>query len=629
MKQINLVRVWNQKKKNDNYICVRCKIQYSLLNAKCVYTPTLFDINFSIHYNYPYDQNFEDYIKSEITDKNYYFNRQKDYFPCKESKDINNNEDNPLYSCVKCYNIFEDEELDNYYFFHIYNDFSFNYYGEYQNYYWDDFYNDYYTYDLDLRMKWNLPTKVNDILMNNSYCIKPNEDVRYCLEAEYKISNNKFVYNCLQCPTNFKKAHNKDLDIYYCTYEGDGGICQVEYCESCLINNNNFCSSCITSEYEINFIGACIPKTESKPAVTWKDIYKLTMDSSKEINGKTINGPSFMLRGITCSKINSRHAFLVYLTFKIRHGLRSLKEQIDMPAICEIEKEVNETNISVNLVEYECIGNSTEKVNDDYELTSIQEDISNSGNIINGNLKEINAMISSFDVRKTEANFSEEDLDNIIIFNIEQIVFYRRNNTLYIDGKTNKKISKIRILSQQSLSLRTLTQDCRSDISIDLNISPEKEECQFCSDTENLKAKLTCNFAFKEGTDTSQISFENMEIKLGDNSIMLSQLRSDIIPINNEDVQNGKQIKESEDSDKSEEVINIPKFNKKKESSSNKTAIIIICVVAGIIGLGGLITGLIIYLRKRKINKVNVENNNITKSQISDSNKSDIELNKN
>ena len=38
------------EKKNDNYICVRCKIQYSLLNAndisksKCVYTPTLFDI---------------------------------------------------------------------------------------------------------------------------------------------------------------------------------------------------------------------------------------------------------------------------------------------------------------------------------------------------------------------------------------------------------------------------------------------------------------------------------------------------------------------------------------------------------------------------------------------------------
>jgi len=238
-------------------------------------------------------------------------------------------------------------------------------------------------------------------------------------------------------------------------------------------------------------------------------------------------------------------------------------------------------------------------------------------------------MISSFDIRKTEANFSEEDLDNIIIFNIEQIVFYRRNNTLYIDGKTNKKISKIRILSQQSLSLRTLTQDCRSDISIDLNISPEKEECQFCSDTENLKAKLTCNFVFKEGTDTSQITFENMEIKLGDNSIMLSNLRSDIIPINNENVPNGKQIKESEDSDTSEEVINIPKFNKKKESSSNKTAIVIICVVAGIIGLGGLITGLIIYLRKRKTNKVNLENNNITKSQISDSNKSDIELNKN
>ena len=42
------------------------------------------------------------------------------------------------------------------------------------------------------------------------------------------------------------------------------------------------------------------------------------MNSEKTINGQTYNGPSLMLRGITTSQINSRHAFLIYLTFKVK-----------------------------------------------------------------------------------------------------------------------------------------------------------------------------------------------------------------------------------------------------------------------------------------------------------------------
>ena len=37
------------------------------------------------------------------------------------------------------------------------------------------------------------------------------------------------------------------------------------------------------------------------------------MNGHKEINGRIIKGPSLVLRGITSSEINTKHAFLIYL----------------------------------------------------------------------------------------------------------------------------------------------------------------------------------------------------------------------------------------------------------------------------------------------------------------------------
>ena len=62
-------------------------------------------------------------------------------------------------------------------------------------------------------------------------------------------------------------------------------------------------------------------KTESVPVITWKDIFRLEMNSQKEINGKTIKGPKLNLRGITNSQINTGHAFIIYLIFKIKQPL--------------------------------------------------------------------------------------------------------------------------------------------------------------------------------------------------------------------------------------------------------------------------------------------------------------------
>ena len=76
------------------------------------------------------------------------------------------------------------------------------------------------------------------------------------------------------------------------------------------------------------------------------------------INNKYIYGPSLIMRGITFSQINTRHAFLIYLTFKIKHRHRNLQEELlKIPAICEVLKGVDETSDDMLMVEYECIGN--------------------------------------------------------------------------------------------------------------------------------------------------------------------------------------------------------------------------------------------------------------------------------
>ena len=101
------------------------------------------------------------------------------------------------------------------------------------------------------------------------------------------------------------------------------------------------------------------------------------MNGVKEINNRNVNGPSLNMRGITSSQINSRHAFLIYLTFQIKHGLRSLQGEngdIRMPAICEIVDSVDETDNDVNMVDYECIGNQTNDQDlTNYALGNIEE----------------------------------------------------------------------------------------------------------------------------------------------------------------------------------------------------------------------------------------------------------------
>ena len=231
------------------------------------------------------------------------------------------------------------------------------------------------------------------------------------------------------------------------------------------------------------------------------------MNGQKEINGQIISGPSFNLRGITSSQINTRHAFLIYLTFKIKHGLRNLQDIINLPALCQIKEEVEETLDYVNIVDYECIGNSTID-EDNYKLAEIEEDDDNDI-IINGNLNEINKIINETDYLnfKNKSDFTSMLIDNMIFFyiNNDNINTIKSSNNTFdfcLNGIINKQLI---ISNKKSSSLRHLDSECIDNIEIEINKINDKANCSFCP-KEDLNASLVCNLAIKDYNETRNLS---------------------------------------------------------------------------------------------------------------------------
>ena len=174
---------------NKNPICIRCKPEYSLLDgSKCTYTPTLFDSN--LYYYNPYYIS-KSYIFWVDKENEHIIDEQVKLMPCRESKNLGNDK-NPLYSCIKCFNIFDDEEYDNYYFTKYY--YIYIFYDNEEN-------------------KGNFPVKIIDETSKSNYCIRPNKDIENCLEANYNIKDGKGVYSCTKCMQKYELKYNQDLNI--------------------------------------------------------------------------------------------------------------------------------------------------------------------------------------------------------------------------------------------------------------------------------------------------------------------------------------------------------------------------------------------------------------------------------
>ena len=293
------------------------------------------------------------------------------------------------------------------------------------------------------------------------------------------------------------------------------------------------------------------------------------MNGEKEINGRTIRGPFFILRGITSSEINTKHAFLIYLTFKIKYNLRNLQETINIPAICESEDGFEETNNSTNIVDYECIGNET--VGDNYELNDI------AGNYIKNKLV----------IKDPEKNISIYSFDNL------PIGFEMTNNDL--DKKTfSNKTFNFSFIGKLYNTQNKISNSYNNPI--EMNEIKETAICDFYNDN-NLNANLTCRLNMNNDTETTNLTFKENEISTGDKLLFINSLNK-IQFYYQKLIQNETEL--------------IPKYVDKTSSSDNTTLIIVLSVVIGVIVLGGL-SAVLIYIFKVK--KVSIMKNLSGKNQ--------------
>ena len=520
---------------NNQMVCILCKPEYSLLTKnnekKCSYTPTLHDFNFRSYLNYKFD--YDNKERNLIIS-------QSNLFPCKESINLGT-EDNPNFSCLKCYNILENDDFyDYFYLFDLHYQFNYQYF--YKNY---PFY---------------MPTKIIDSKTNISYCINYLEDLNNCTEATYKIINGTEIYNCTKCIKNNILQYNTKLNINYCTYnKNDVNKCLVNYCLICSINDNYFCSKCISSEYEVNRItGSCVKKSEKIPAIIWKDIYRLILNDKILKNGKVINLPSFMMRGYTSSQIYRRHAFLVELAFLVtKNNLRYLEEK-KIPAYCEIEDEVDEMEDDVSMVDYKCIGEESVEG----ELINIEEG-DNDGILKKTNLKDIIAKTNFKDlVNKTNSSFTLEALTKIITFKINKKnfddVIYAKNDSFNIscEGTINKNV----VIDLTNFKLQ-------------LNEIEDKMNCDFNTD-QSQNGYLKCELELNNQTTEKNYTFKTAEFETKQGTVNIPSFMdirlSKEIGENEKEETNEKEKEKNEQEKTDEKAKDEEKGEKEKDEEKEK-----------------------------------------------------------
>ena len=553
---------------NNKLYCSKCKLDYSLLKEnneyKCISSDT-----------YYYSNNYRDYLY-------YYHNRKYYLYPCQEIINYGT-EDKPIISCVKCYEVENPRRYflrDNYYYYDYYDYYDYYYYYDYYDYFDEK---DYNRYKIEFEY-----TKIIEPKTKRDYCISPDvyysnstDDLENCTEA-IKISKSKKgseIFNCTKCKENNYLVYDSDLDIYYCKSINNQNKCMVQYCRTCQNNNNYFCEACLSSNYVVNKLtGSCMKKTDVVPAITWKDIFRLQMNSVKLINNKPIYGPSLQLKGLTNSQINTRHSFLVYLTFKIKHtrNNRNLEETKKVPTICEIEDNVDATNDDVNIVNYDCIGNTTLEENlNDYNLAGIEEG-DNDGLLKNSNLAELAQNSDLTDLEnKQSSSFKLNDLVKVVTFEMDEIKNLTSddyNFDINVNGKLNKELEPISINTKIELAQVDKKVDCK------FNIEPSK------------KANLNCQVNIQDYKNYKQFSFKVTDIQTEDNSIYLSKI-DEIVLFNNAD---------------------------ENEEKNNKTTIIIISVVISVIVLAGIAVGIYFFRKKYKNKKKELNTNTNANTNTND-----------
>ena len=550
---------------NNKFHCLECKdYKFSILKENnesiCIYLPELNgyvdnDYYYDSEYLYKYENKPDiDYIYK------YYFNQYLQYYfyHCIEVINLGS-KDNPLFSCTKCYSS---------------------------------------TYLL------------TDNSTNISYCIyyynvDNYDDMQNCIEKKIIMEAKGIKFTCIKCLSHYTLAYHKIDKVNYCKYveidstdiiDSDTGIdlndtadfnditntseketttiklCMAKKCKICKSDDEYVCEVCELDDYEVNDIsGACVKKVI--PAITWKDIFRLEMNSQKEIKGKIISGPKLHLRGITNSQINTGHAFIIYLIFKIKQplNLRNLEDDtIRIKAICEAINEVEENKNEENSVEYECIGdnsNNTDLTNSVLENIDVEDDN-------NSNLKNLKNFVSTKDLSKLESVPT-------IQFIMDKIQNQTSNNYSFdfrIDGKIDDNLNETEINENLEMNEIDKPSNCTLIIEKDKN------------------ANLNCKLNIEDYKNITLITFKTTKISNGD------EYNIDLVDFNKIYL-----INKNDDS-KNETIFN-DLYKKKEEKKSNVGVIVgsIVAVLAFVIV--ALITTYLCFKRKNKNTVLESQNN--------------------
>ena len=474
----------------------------------------------------------------------------------------------PKYSCEKCNKFGTVISVFNYTFY----DYKYNY--------------SYSTYNYTNTSLTKITYEEN----YTSFCNSTDsfKKLENCTEATMKVINKTIILNCTKCKENNNLTYHKDTDSNICRYTYYQKNCAVKYCKTCQKDNNYFCQECLPTDYEVNPItGSCVKKMPKPPAITFKDIFRLQLNKQRTINGRRVFGPSLMLRGMTTSQINTRHAFLIYMTFKVLYtrAYRNLEEEKKIPTICEVVDSVDESEDEINMVEYDCIGNLTEEENEeleDYKLNTIKESKDENTKVLSkSNLQEV---VNITDINnlehktKPEVHISEIKFSTIV-FTIDEGQAYNQTSEDFkfnftINGKINQELAS-------------------EEINVEVPISEIEEKAANC--TFNIKelkrADLSCNVNVEDYKEYKILSFGQIALKNNEKKeIFLSRI--DEVKLINEQ----KEIKEEKKEDK------------------NNTMIIIITVVA-IIAAFIIVITITLLIKKHNQTKLEKNKNNNRVSQ--------------
>ena len=351
-------------------------------------------------------------------------------------------------------------------------------------------------------------TKITFTENNTAYCEYSSyfSELRNCSEAISTTINKKTILNCTACIENNTLVYDRDTKLNICRYVDK--TCMVKFCRQCERDDNYFCAECTASDYEVNPVtGSCVLKTQKAPAVTWKDIFRLQMNSNRTLrNGRSLYGPSMRMRGITSSQINTGHAFLVNMIFQVQvtRNNRRLVESKSIPTFCEVIDSVDESEDDFNIVEYDCIANMTKDNEPIPESnTKLQNIEENSDTSVIGKtnfetvVKEVaNTSITELKT-KTKPNYKVSNFANTATFSITNKENKTSENYYFkftIDGKLNKKVSATSVSVNMGLAEINENASCTFDI----------------NDDES--AKLNCELDMKNYKDVRNVTFNTFEL---------------------------------------------------------------------------------------------------------------------